>query len=318
MPLNGNIFFHTTDHNNHHSLFMLRMNDLSTEHLESEMDGFLPVPSPSGQMVLFQSVQDGVVQIYAMNISKSDIPHLIYSQGSGSPNWSPNGQYIAFVAAQAQPISTAPSNNIYFHVYVINADGSDIHQLTKGSQDYAPSWSPDGKQIAFIEDRKNNGQDIYSINADGSNLRDLFSSPNKAEIRDLLWSPDGKLICFSMVQDSNLNIFTINIDGSNLKQLSNGGYNGSPAWSPDGKYIAYSSNHDNKLNIFLMNPDGSNQHPLTDNALDDSPAWSPDSQSITFVSKDNGIWGVYVIGIDGSSQRRLADIADDSQPKWSP
>ena len=66
-----------------------------------------------------------------------------------SPSWSPDGRRIAFASTRDDP---DPNDNfIYSKIYVMNADGSGQTRLTYTSPfDYAPSWSPDGRRIAFI------------------------------------------------------------------------------------------------------------------------------------------------------------------------
>ena len=72
-------------------------------------------------------------------------------------------------------------------IYVMNADGSGLIRLTfQPGHDYQPSWSPDGKRIAFTAEYANN-RDIYLMNADGSNMIRLTQHP--AEDSDPNWSP---------------------------------------------------------------------------------------------------------------------------------
>ena len=81
-----------------------------------------------------------------------------------------------------------------------------------------PSWSPDGKQIVFHSDRDGN-QEIYLMNADGSNIRRLTNNPSID--RGPFWSPDGKKIGFHSDRTGDLDIYTMNVDGSNQTNLTN-------------------------------------------------------------------------------------------------
>src|SRR5205807_2999907 len=127
-------------------------------------------------------------------------------------------------------------------IYVMNADGSGQTRLTNNSfRDDYPTWSPDGKKIAFL--RESGGvSSINLMDADGTNQKELtritLSSnyPYPYERFSLSWSPDGAKIAF---QDST-DIFTINVDGSNRVNLTAGQFiNTEPAWSPDGSRIAF-------------------------------------------------------------------------------
>lgn len=204
---------------------------------------------------------------------------------------------------KAQDTSTEPSKNILVFTVVIGeysvqidamaSDGS-VTQLTEGNNlSSDPSWSPDGKQMAFTIYQVSNGesqQDIYIMDADGSHLRNLTQS--KAGFPSLpRWSPDGTQIVFMSTMSGSSTerdhqIYTINIDGSDLRNLTeNKGDNGTPAWSPDGKQIAFASDHEGgDYAIYTMNADGSDMQRLTPELNGGtSPKWSPDGKHILFV-----------------------------------
>ena len=89
-------------------------------------------------------------------------------RNDGSPRWSPDGRWLAFV-------SNRDGN---FEIYVMNADGSGPTRLTNtpGSEG-TPAWSPDGRRIAFDSDRDGN-REIYVMNPDGTNQRRVTHSPS--------------------------------------------------------------------------------------------------------------------------------------------
>ena len=204
-------------------------------------------------------------------------------------------------------------------------DGSGENRIrrltTNWTNDMSPSWSPDGRHIAFVSERDSDGdREIYVIGSDGSNPRRLTNHWNGDY--SPTWSPDGRRIAFnSFRDDDNFEIYVIGSDGSNLRRLTNHwAYDGSPSWSPDGRHIAFVSNRDDNGEIYVMGSDGSNPRNLTNHsAVDWSPSWSPDSRHIAFESNRDGNWEIYVIGSDGSNPRRLTDnSANDGSPSWSP
>src|SRR5262249_53536735 len=81
-----------------------------------------------------------------------------------------------------------PSSRRDWEVYVMNADGTGLQQLTdnRGFADTEPSWSPNGRRILFLSDREGN-DDIYVMNADGSDKRNMTRS--KADEHDAAWIP---------------------------------------------------------------------------------------------------------------------------------
>src|ERR687888_1213770 len=76
-------------------------------------------------------------------------------------------------------------------VYVVNGDGTGLRQLTTGpAQEFDPSWSPDGRRVAYRVDPGLGASDVYVMNADGSGQRRIAGGISPA------WSPDGALIAY--------------------------------------------------------------------------------------------------------------------------
>ena len=158
-----------------------------------------------------------------------------------------------------------------FHLYVLNADGSGLRDLTRklGVESGSgagpasdPVWSPDGRMIAFV--RLNTRLGVYVVNADGSGVRNLTPKPKGAAYAAPAWSPDGRKIAFASERDGNSEIYLMNADGSGQRRLTRDlAYDGDPAWSPDGQKIAFVSNRDGRYEVYVMNADGSGQRSLT-------------------------------------------------------
>jgi len=185
--------------------------------------------------------------------------------------WSPDGRMVAFGShARGGPRD----------VYVMNADGTGLLNLTPGPGDGdALSWSPDGRKVGFRSLRDGSGE-IYVVNVDGTGLRRLTHlTRNPVSSGGTTWS--------------------------------------APAWSPDGRKILFVRRgwgHGlGNSEILVMNADGSRQRNLTRNpAPDDDPVWSPDGRKILFVSKRDGHGEVYVMNANGSGQRNLTRLKGGS------
>ncbi len=224
--------------------------------------------------------------------------------------------------AASAPIAFMSDRDGNLEIYVMNADGSGVTNLTNNSAgDGFPSWSPDGARIAFVSDRDGN-LEIYVMNADGSGVTNLTN--NSAGDGSPSWSPDGARIAFDSDRDGNrdMHIYVMNGDGSdvtNLTKNSSLDTHTSPSWSPDGQRIAFESDGD----IYVMNADGSDLTRLTRligfSKANMSPSWSPDGQRIAFESNRHGNWDIYVMNPDGSGETKLTKSpANDGSPSWSP
>jgi len=210
-------------------------------------------------------------------------------------------------------------------IFTVDPDGSDLTPLTSNAvNDGAPTWSPDGRRIAFTSERDGN-YEIYVMDADGSNQTRLTNVAGY-DITPA-WSPDGQRIAFVSNRDGDFEIYVMGADGSNPTHLTtNTAYDDQPAWSPDGAKIAFASDrapYGADSEIYVMDADGSSQTHLTDNSRTDSdPAWSPDSQRIAFArNRAGGVleFDIHVMGADGSNQMPVTtDHGFNRMPAWSP
>jgi Tol biopolymer transport system component len=190
------------------------------------------------------------------------------------------------------------------------------HPLTSNTGDDTPSYSADGRLIAFSGNREpqapgNYAIHIYVMNADGSGVRAVTSG--EGYDRNPSFSPDGRQVVFDrMIGSGRPQVFIVNTDGTGLRQLTeNTSSNSDPVFAPNGKWIAFVSNRDHDVktdrsDIFSMRPDGSNQRVLIDGPRNESePDISPDGRRIAFAS--NRVQGshIYVARSNGSGVRAL-------------
>ncbi len=220
--------------------------------------------------------------------------------------------------SQWSPDGTRISYNHAGDIYVMQPNGTDKTNLTHHpAGDGMVGWSPDNSQIAFMSSRDQDIWQIFIMQADGSNVRQLTYGPY-IDIEYPVWSPDGRQLAFSL----DFELMIINSDGSNLRQITDLP-EGSPkqlAWSPDGSTISFVSEiraADGQPweQIFVIRPDGSGLKQLTDGpAYHRFPSWSPDGSQILFEvgKKSRFETDVYVMNADGTNQLQLTD-----QPSWN-
>ena len=279
--------------------------------------------------IAFASDRDGNWEIYVMDVDGGNPRNLTNNPSDDrDPSWSPDGKRIVFFSNRdGHAIDGRPTSEIY----VMDADGGNPQNLTNDpNDDRFPSWSPDGKRIAFVSDRDGPPRyfDIYVMAADGDNLQRLTSDPR--DDRHPSWSPDGKRIVFGARRDGHFEtkfaityeIYVMDADGGNLQRLTENRKNDwFPSWSPDGKRIAFAADRKGDLvniAIYVMDADGGNLQRLTENRKNDRfPSWSPDGKRIAFTSDRDGNWEIYVMDADGGNLQRLTNNRhSDTHPAW--
>jgi Tol biopolymer transport system component len=145
--------------------------------------------------------------------------------------WSPSGTRIASSAIQAGDSDP--------ELFVMNAAGGGVRRLTNNYlPDFGPSWSPNGRFIAFTSIRTGLSQ-IYRMRADGSGQRRLTNAFGNCD--SPAWSPRGTLIAFHCAM-ANEKVLVMLPDGTHIRTLlrRSSTIDGNPSWSPDGSLIAFS------------------------------------------------------------------------------
>ncbi len=190
--------------------------------------------------------------------------------------------------------------------------------------DRMPSGTATLNSVIAFGSQRNNNNEIYVMEQDGSNQIRLTN--NSFNELTASWSPNGQRLAFESDRDGNYEIYTMSRDGTSPVRLTNNTFVDTyPDWSPDGSKILFSrcqTTSFNDCDVWSMNEDGSGQFNLTNNgaAIDDNFAtWSPDGNRIVFQSTRDGNGELYVMNQDGSNVIRLTNSPGlDYQPAWSP
>jgi Tol biopolymer transport system component len=292
-------------------------------------------PGPNGRISFMGFVGSTKgLQIFTANPNGSDIRQLTSTPRTASqlPDWSPDGQRIAFFSERLnrdEPVQ----------IQVMNADGSGATQLTAGPGFHGfPAWSPDAASLAIASDW-GGGKALRGIwiipasDPDGvtqQEARRLTTTPSGGEDNEPQFSPDGSSIVFTRFKSLRVSaIHRVGIDGSGLQRLTPWRLNASdPDWSPDGRRIAFDSGdaglRGSKGNIYVMRADGSGRKRLTDfpptpirgdccppsrgPGLANNPVWSPSGTRIMFTHFLTGSKGARLVAMRPNGSRQQVVI----------
>lgn len=212
-----------------------------------------PAWSPDGRTITFDSDRDGNFDVFAMDADGSNVrPLTRHKARDVSATWSPDGTKILFMsdrdggfdAYEAAPDPAAPATRLtrtgtaWFPV--LSPDGKtlavhigrDVHTMpssggeprrltTDPANGMYPSWSPDGRKLAFMSWRHGRTE-IFTMNADGSDQKKLMNV-ERGDAVDPRWSPDGSTIAFVHLPDGMNGraaiVCTVSADGTALRRL---------------------------------------------------------------------------------------------------
>jgi hypothetical protein len=277
-----------------------------------------------------RNVSDGWIQVTSP--SGSDPELLAVPASARQPAWSPDGSKLAMTVFNCVGDGACEND-----IFVSNANGTGAVNVTRGrGQDgfskFNPSWSPDGKKIAFELDRCGNGcivVGIGTVEVAGGEIVNL--TPNRIGVSDPAWSPDGRTIAFVQTDciDSPCRTAVYIVDAgtpSKIAALSPtlSGEASSPAWSPDGKRMVFSlflciDHCDSDLLVFSPGT-GSEPVNITSRLKQAAvqPTWSPDGSRIAFTKLDGCVEGCSIIEIalidpDGGNE---GSLLPGENPTW--
>jgi Tol biopolymer transport system component len=286
-----------------------------------------------------------------------------------SPEWSPDGKIVIYQKVsfaprpQNMPLYSWDQNHEYRYtdvfpqfsrdgklvvtekdadssIVVMNPDGSDkqrvFHAAGKGLA-FAPSWSPDGRWIAFgfgafFGDRHKTRAKIMMVRRDGTGAQDLTGYTPHTGFPS--FSADGRQLVYRVWGESDYGLRILNLEDRSVKVLTTEPDN-LPGWSPEGSRIVFTRRQvDGNYDVFTIRPDGSDLRRVTDSpAVDAHAVWSTDGKHILWNSGMHG-WRdeaarydntfqpyapIFMMNADGTGKRPLTDSPwEDAMPQFIP
>jgi Tol biopolymer transport system component len=259
-------------------------------------------------------------------------PSTVVARSLPRASWSPDGRSLAFTGTELDAAHT--------DVYAVGVGGGTARRVTRTGDAVAPIWTPDGHRIVFARRRSSFESSLWSIDADGGQLRRLArASPDESLVPSSM-SPDGRELAITRVacvhcRPWHPRIVIARADGSRQREVVADGRDA--AYSPDGRRLVFASARDRNGRIgsgryalpaselYVSAADGTHARRLTNtpNVNEGYPSWSPDGARIAYQRLRRGrSMAVWQVNADGTCARDvLSDrgtITSYYTPVWRP
>ena len=258
--------------------------------------------SPNGQWIAYQRSNDGL-----WVVPTAGGPATKLNEGAvASVSWFPDSAGVVYTLGNS--------------VYAQWLDPSRPPQaLVAGGRRYLfPTWSPDGKYIAFLETTAESEVfNVILIHSDGTGWRTLgTTAPQTSERRlcpDVIaWSPDSTRFLVDFGEPA----FVFYVSGGSPVQVGSGLAPTHHDWAPDGHSLTY---QDEAGRLWLTKADGSQHRLLTDFPVSQA-SWSPQDSAIAYIAQREGDTALEVVSAETGEIRAITHSDDylESDPRWTP
>jgi Tol biopolymer transport system component/DNA-binding winged helix-turn-helix (wHTH) protein len=278
-----------------------------------------PAWSPDGQTIAFSRFAEKEFQVYVVQVTHAAGGGLTASAERklntsgitprrGELAWSPDGKTLAF-AGGARIILLTPAD-------------ATAHRLTEPpplSEDWGPSFSPDGKRVLFVRSRDTGfSEEIMTISIYGGSVARVASEPARI-LGPPQWSFDGQSVIFASDRNSHPALWRVSLTDESPVEINDSGWY--PAVARKGYKLAY-QRVTRSLNVWQMDLVAKQKHVLIPSTSETDqgpgPQLSPDGSKVAYMSDRSGTMEIWVSDQDGRNPMQLSAIGSAGTPRWSP
>jgi TolB protein len=210
-----------------------------------------------------------------------------------------------------------------YDLLVVDSDGENLRRIAgSGTQIYSPTWSPDGRRLAYTM-RETEGWRLVERDMETGTTRTIHSGSGL--IMTPAYSPDGAKIAFALYIPGGAEIHEYDVSrGCCLRKLTDSsGDNMYPSYSADGRQLAFMSTRTGKHHVYVMAADGGTATILSrfgEGVEYNAPDWSPTGSGIAFHGTSRGTFQLMLgdASRPGGQLQQLTSRGWNEDPSWAP
>jgi TolB protein len=245
-----------------------------------------------------------------LRLTAHHISDLIYEKITGKKS--------VFSGRISYVTSSKQGNKNVYNLQVADADGASPQTVTTSVEPLmSPSWSPDGKKMAYVSFERKTAAIYVQTLATGERVKVAeFPGINGAPA----WSPDGQRLALTLSKDGSADIYVLNLVNRALTKVSNSfSIDTEPSWSPDGNNIVFTSDRGGKPQLYLVSAQGGEEKRLTfQGDYNARGSFSPDGKHIVMVHANGSDYRIAVMDLASRSINVLTNGPSDESPSFAP
>jgi TolB protein len=205
-----------------------------------------------------------------------------------------------------------------FHLWIADSDGQNAQAaLTSPEPIISPSWSPNGRELAYVsfETRKPVVY-VHDIATGRRRILANFKGSNSAPT----WAPDGKSLAVTLTRDGGSQLFVLPAQGGEPRRLiQSSGIDTEPVFAPDGSALYFVSDRGGSPQIYRTPAQGGPVQRVTFNGTYNiSPAISPDGKTLAFITRSGSDYKLAVMDLNSDEVKTITSTRADERPSFAP
>lgn len=209
-------------------------------------------------------------------------------------------------------------DSIQYHLNISDIDGERAQTILSSNDPIiSPSWSPDGKKIAYVSfETEKPTVYIQNLITKKRILIANFKGSNSAPA----WSPDNSNLALALTYNGITQIYILNINNQKLYQLTHtDGIATEPHFSSNGDFLYFTGDHGGSPQIYKINLENNDIQRITFNGnYNISPHISPDNKILAYISRREGKFQLYALDLINNQEYRLSNTDKDESPSFAP